>query len=117
MTSVDLVLRILGSVPLDINVLLGASVMSAWHALLDLISVALQSVDRQLTTTEDVRLPDGLESPRPGDIFKLLLRLLMFALGLPTANINASAMPRPDFIRLATSYLKVLVVRGEFAKV
>ena len=111
MNSVDLVLRILNSVPLDINALLGASVTSAWHALLDLLSVALQSIDRHLTTIEDVRLPDELESPRPGDILKLVLRLLKFALGLPTANANTYAMHRPDFIRLATSYFKVLVVR------
>jgi hypothetical protein len=109
--SVDLILRILDSTPYHNITPVNTAVLQARHALLDLLVVALQAVERQISPEEDLQLPDGIQPPQPGDVFQVVLKLLEYTLGLPVMEVTSpAAMPKPDFSRLALSYLRVLMV-------
>ena len=86
------------------------SVLSARHALLDLISVAFQAVERKLTNEDDIQLIAGLDPPQPGDLLAVSIKLLIFTLGLSVIEAPSPASPRPDFGRLAGSLLRVIAV-------
>jgi mediator of RNA polymerase II transcription subunit 12 len=78
--------------------------------LLDLISVALQSIERHLTASEeDSVLPEGIAPPKPGSVLAVVVKLLKFTLGLPLVDSPSPVSPRPDFGRLAGSFLRVIV--------
>lgn len=86
------------------------SVSSARHRLIDLISVALQAVERQLGADNELSVPDGLVPPEVADMFQIVLKLLSFALSVRASEIPSPLTPQPDFTRLIASYLRVLVV-------
>jgi hypothetical protein len=99
----DLVLRIITSstgAPESID--LGNGATSARHRLLDVISVAFQSVERQFD--------EVTEAPSPGSVLRVVLKLLKFTLGLGRSEANMLTTPRADFGKLAMSFLRVLSV-------
>jgi mediator of RNA polymerase II transcription subunit 12 len=107
----DLVLRIITSstgAPELID--LGNGPTAARHRLLDVISLALQSVERQLSSDEEVHVLGDLEPPQPGCLLRIVLKLLKFALGLGRSEANMLTTPRADFGKLATSFLRVISV-------
>lgn len=104
----DLVLRIITSstgAPESIDLETGAT--SARHRLLDVISVALQSVERQLL---DEEVPVLSEPPQPGSLLRVVLKLLKFTLGLGRSEANMLTTPRADFGKLVTSFLRAVSV-------
>lgn len=114
--AIDHLLRILSSASLASSPSTGSSsqaqisdqfVFSARHALLDLLSVALQAVERQLTP--EVGSPIFVEPPKPGDLLEAVIKLLTFTLGIPILDNGLPSTPRPDFGRLASSLLRVIV--------
>jgi mediator of RNA polymerase II transcription subunit 12 len=108
----DLVLRIITSstgAPEYINLAVGAT--AARHRLLDVIAVALQTVERQLTSDEEVHVLADLEPPQAGSLFRIILKLLKFTLGLGKSEANMLTTPRADFGKLAMSFLRVFSVR------
>jgi mediator of RNA polymerase II transcription subunit 12 len=101
----DLVLRIITSstgAPESID--LGNGATGARHRLLDVISVALQSVERQLSDEEIPILSE------PGSLLRVVLKLLKFTLGLGRSEANMLTTPRADFGKLSTSFLRVVSV-------
>ena len=111
--SIDFVLRILHSILRDVVATKAdTTVANARHALLDLLVVALQAIERQMTTEAEPPPPDGLVSARPGELLKTVVQLLTFSLGLPASENLSPATPRPDFGRLAVAYLRVMTVSG-----
>jgi mediator of RNA polymerase II transcription subunit 12 len=106
----DLVLRIITSstgAPESID--LGNGATGARHRLLDVIAVALQSVERQLSD-EEVHVLGDLEPLQPGSLLRVVLKLLKFTLGLGRSEANMLTTPRADFGKLAMSFLRVLAV-------
>jgi len=104
----DLVLRIITSstgAPESID--LGNGATGARHRLLDVISVALQSVERQLS---DEEVPILSEPPQAGSLLRVVLKLLKFTLGLGRSEANMLTTPRADFGKLSTSFLRVVSV-------
>ena len=109
--SIDLMLRVVDSAMRSTTVPWSdMSILTARHALLDLISVALQSIERRLATDDEVSLPPEVQPTKPADMLHAVLRLLRFALTLKVVDSASPAAPKPDFGRLAISYLKVLLV-------
>jgi len=117
--SVDLVLRVLdsanmASVPTTPGGTSETSVLAARHGLLDIISLALQAVERQLTMpTEDlspIAHLEGIIPPNAEDLFGVILKLLKFTLGIPIIETPSLVAPRPDFGRLASSFLRVIAI-------
>ncbi len=100
-----MVLRILDCTPPESTP--DSVVMTARHALLELLAVALQAIERQMIAEEEY--PHGVTPPQPGDVLEVTIKLLKFALGLPAMDVPP-AMPKPDFVRLAISFLRVLAV-------
>jgi mediator of RNA polymerase II transcription subunit 12 len=93
--AIDLLLRILdGSRSANSD----ASLLAARHRLLDLIAVALQAVERQISDDEP--------TTEPGHVLNIVLKLLRFVLGWAVND----APPRPDIGRLAVAYLRVMAV-------
>jgi mediator of RNA polymerase II transcription subunit 12 len=108
----DLVLRIITSstgAPESID--LGNGPTAARHRLLDVISLALQSVERQLSSDEEVHVLGDLEPPQSGSLLRIVLKLLKFTLGLGRSEVNMLTTPRADFGKLAMSFLRVVSVR------
>lgn len=108
---VDLVLRIITSstgAPESIN--LGNGPTGARHRFLDVISIALQTIETQLSANEEVHVLGDLEPPQPGVLLRIVLRLLKFTLGLGRSEVNMLTTPRADFGKLATSFLRVIAV-------
>ena len=107
----DLVLRIITSstgAPESID--LGNGATGARHRLLDVTSVALQSVERQISD-EEVHVLGDLEPPRPGSLLCVVLKLLKFTLGLGRSEANMLTTPRADFGKLAMAFLRLVAVR------
>jgi hypothetical protein len=105
--SVDLLLRILDStLRTPEKVVLDTAVMAARDRLLDLLVVGFRSVERQLASTDDA---GGGGNCQPGDLLRMALKLLRFALGLPRVVVGLN-VPKPDFGNLAVSLLRVVVV-------
>ena len=120
--SVDLVLRVLdsanmASVPTIPGGTSEMSLLAARHDLLDIISFALQAVERQLTLpTEDdspIAHLEGVAAPKAEDLFGVILKLLKFTLGIPVLETSSLVTPRPDFGRLASSFLRVIAIVGK----
>ncbi|WVQ83134.1 hypothetical protein IAT38_005272 [Cryptococcus sp. DSM 104549] len=110
--SIEQLLRILDSTnhtpsqPTSDNAVLGGR-----HKLLDLIALALQSVERHMPV--DVELPLHHEQvvapPQPGYLMKTVMGLLRFALGVATADVLSLTMPKPNFAHLAVCFFKAAV--------
>jgi mediator of RNA polymerase II transcription subunit 12 len=108
--TTDLMLRVLDSASMAPTAATAEhSVLAARHGLLDLISVALQAIERQLTSDDEEPLLEGVVTPKPEDLFAIVLKLLKFTLGLLVAEPSMPAQPRPDFGRLASSFFRVIV--------
>ena len=108
--STDLMLRVLDSASTSLaNEPCDLAVLAARHGLLDLISLALQSVERQLTSDEGEPLLEGVIPPRPDYLLTVLLNLIKFMLGLNIVEPTSLVTPRPDFGRLSGSFLRVLL--------
>jgi len=113
--SVDLLLRVLDSAAASTTGLGEHGFLAARHGLIDIISLGLQAVERHLTTDEESPLPDGVLPPRPMDLFKVLLHLTKFVLGLQVIEAPSLLTPRPDFGRLASAFLRILAVISKTA--
>ncbi|ORY23991.1 hypothetical protein BCR39DRAFT_548068 [Naematelia encephala] len=108
--SLDLMLRILSSGRDDKPVHVDQATFAARHRLIDLISIAMQAVERLVSADADLELPDGISPPQPGELLSVILKVLKFILGMPIMEQPGPAAPRPDFARLTASYFKVLTV-------
>ncbi|ORX33960.1 hypothetical protein BD324DRAFT_186207 [Kockovaella imperatae] len=105
--SIDLLLRVLDSASRTSPLPWGDhAILTARHALLDLISVALQSIERQFASDES-ELP-GDDPPKSSELLHVAFRLLRFSLGLPIVESPNPTLPRPDFGRLATAFARLL---------
>ena len=113
--SVDLLLRVLDSAAASTTGLGDHGFLAARHGLIDIISLGLQAVERNLTSDEDSPLPDGVVPPRPMDLFKVLLHLIKFVLGLQVVEAPSLLTPRPDFGRLTAAFLRILAVISKTA--
>lgn len=104
---VDLVLRIMTSSsgpPETIELETGPT--TARHRLLDVLSLALQAVERQLTADNEMHVE--VDPPQPAALLAIILRLLKFALGLGRSEANMLTAPRADFGKLALTFAKVI---------
>lgn len=106
----DLVLRIMTSSigsPESIDLENGPT--TARHRLLDVISLALQVVERQFNAAEeDMQMePD---TPQPGALLAIIIRVLKFSLGLGRSEVNMLTTPRADFGKLAMTFARVVQV-------
>lgn len=108
-TSIDLVLRILSSCVPSENLELDSNATTARHRLLDVLAITLQSVERQLLL-DNLDLPHGIVPPQPASLFRIVLKLLRFTLGLGRSETSLLTTPRADFGRLAMSFLRVSTV-------
>ncbi|WVQ98147.1 hypothetical protein IAU59_005269 [Kwoniella sp. CBS 9459] len=108
--SVDQVLRILDSTNRQPKqVISDLAVLAARHRLLDLLAVALQATERNLASDSDLMIHHDIPLPQPGDLLKVILNLLKFALGILAADSSSPTMPKPNFPHLATWFLKVIL--------
>lgn len=104
---VDLVLRIMTSStgpPESID--LENAPTAARHRLLDVISLGLQSVERQMAADEES--PIEVDAPQPAALLAIVLRLLKFSLGLGKSEVNMLTTPRADFGKLAMTFARVI---------
>lgn len=109
--AIDLVLTILSSStgPID-KLKVENNVLHARHRLLDMVSVALQSVERQFASrNEQSHVIEAIAPPRFEDAFKVTVKLLKYALGINADRPGVNASPGPDFARLAVAFLRVIV--------
>nr|XP_019005040.1 uncharacterized protein I203_01884 [Kwoniella mangroviensis CBS 8507]OCF68501.1 hypothetical protein I203_01884 [Kwoniella mangroviensis CBS 8507] len=109
--SIQQILRILDSTfhqrssdPINEN-----TILSARHKLLDLLTVALQSIERQLSDNDLVIHHDISTPPQPGELLKMVLDLLKFTLGLLVIESNSPTTPKPNFPNLAVGFFKVML--------
>ena len=111
--AIDLVLTILSNStgPVD-KLKVENNVLHARHRLLDMVSVALQSIERQITSrNEQSHDIEGVTPPRFEDAFKVAVKLLKYSLGIGASDSPASnTSPGPDFARLSVAFLRVVVV-------
>lgn len=104
---IDLVLRIMTSStgpPESIDLENGPT--AARHRLLDVISLALQAVERHLSS--DVELHVEVDAPQPAALLAIIIRLLKFSLGLDRSEVNMLTTPRADFGKLAMTFARVI---------
>ncbi|OXL06191.1 hypothetical protein C348_05673 [Cryptococcus neoformans Gb118] len=110
--SIDQLLRILDSMNnLPSQSVTEASVLNARHKLLDLLALALQTVERNLSTTRDgsdLLLPPGISPPQPSHLLKAVMGLLKFALGSVVSESVSLTAPKPNFPHLAVCFLKAI---------
>ncbi|OCF32517.1 hypothetical protein I316_05697 [Kwoniella heveanensis BCC8398] len=108
--SIDQVLRILDSTNRQPKqVISDHVVLAARHKLLDLLAVALQSTERNISSDQDLMIHHDISPPQPGDFLKVVLNLLKFALGILAADPSSPSMPKPNFPHLAAMFFKVVV--------
>lgn len=113
---IDLVLRIMTSStgpPDSLELETGST--TARHRLLDVISLALQAVERQLSTEEELHVE--VDPPQPAALLAIILRLLKFTLGLGRSEANMLTAPRADFGKLAITFAKVIQALPEGVRV
>lgn len=104
---VDLVLRIMSSSSGPPETLdLEAGPTTARHRLLNVMFLALQAVERQLATDEDLHVE--VDPPQPAVLLAIIIRTLKFTLGLGRSETSTIAAPRADFGKLVMSFVKVL---------
>nr|KIR49643.1 hypothetical protein I312_00731 [Cryptococcus bacillisporus CA1280] len=110
--SIDQLLRILDSMNnMPSQSVTEASVLNARHKLLDLLALALQTVERNLSTTRDgseLLLPPGISPPQPSHLLKAVMGLLKFTLGSVGSENGSLTAPKPNFPHLAVCFLKVI---------
>lgn len=110
--TIDLVLRILSS-PTQIEFTdqtAMQSLLAARHRLIDLISVALQAIERQVAGEDEVPDEQQHAASDPAESLSIAIKLLKFILGLPIVEPSSAITPRPDMARLAASFLRVATV-------
>ena len=111
--SLEYVLRILHNTPReDLLRIADPAVSAARHGLLDLLAVSFQAIERQfiLRSNEDLQLLEGLDTPSPWQIFAIALEVLKFCLGVALPEGVSPTAPKSDFVRLATTFLRLIVV-------
>lgn len=112
--SIDQLLRILDSMNnLPSQSVTEPSVLNARHKLLDLLALALQTVERNLSTTRDgsdLLLPPGISPPQPSHLLKAVMGLLKFTLGSVVSESVSLTAPKPNFPHLAVCFLKAIFV-------
>ena len=104
---VDLVLRIMTSStgpPESIDLENGPT--AARHRLLDVISLALQAVERHISADEEMSIE--VDAPQPAVLLAIVIRLLKFSLGLGRSEVNMLTTPRADFGKLAMTFARVI---------
>lgn len=110
--SIDQLLRILDSMNnLPSQSVTEPSVLNARHKLLDLLALALQTVERNLSTTRDgsdLLLPPGISPPQPSHLLKAVMGLLKFTLGSVVSESVSLTAPKPNFPHLAVCFLKAI---------
>ncbi|KAK8847487.1 hypothetical protein IAR55_005345 [Kwoniella newhampshirensis] len=113
--SIEQVLRILDSTNQHSSLPVSDhSVLGARHNLLDLLALALQSVERQMSTDSEMVLHHEISPPQPDHLLRLVLSLLRFTLGIATADTMSPTMPKPNFPHLALCYFRTVMVCHEY---
>ncbi|WVR04690.1 hypothetical protein IAU60_001701 [Kwoniella sp. DSM 27419] len=108
--SIDQVLRILHSTYRQPAALVSDhALLGARHRLLDLLGVALQSIERRMSSEVDLLIHHELSPPQPGDLLKVVFSLLRFSLGVLTTDSSSPTTPKPNFPNLAVSFFKVIL--------
>nr|XP_018265377.1 uncharacterized protein I303_01743 [Kwoniella dejecticola CBS 10117]OBR87535.1 hypothetical protein I303_01743 [Kwoniella dejecticola CBS 10117] len=106
--SIEQILRILHSTFNTSDSLSDSSILNARHKLLDLLTVALQSIDRGLSDT-DLVIHHDISPPQPGDLLRVVLTLLRFVLGLSVIDNASPTAPKPNFPNLAVWFFKIML--------
>ncbi|WVF69703.1 hypothetical protein IAT40_004482 [Kwoniella sp. CBS 6097] len=108
--SIDQVLRILDSTYRQPNQIINDhAVLTARHRLLDLLAVALQTAERNISSDSDLMIHHEISPPQSGDLLKIIINLLKFALGILAADSPSPTMPKPNFPHLAAGFFKVML--------
>lgn len=105
--SVNLMLRVMGSVGKQDKI--DAPTAVARDRLLGLLGVGFQSLERRVVGEDDVQLLAGAKPAEPGEVLKVALKLLRFALAVPNQEMITPSQPKPDYAGLAVSYLHLAV--------
>nr|XP_019008399.1 uncharacterized protein I206_06958 [Kwoniella pini CBS 10737]OCF47180.1 hypothetical protein I206_06958 [Kwoniella pini CBS 10737] len=106
--SIEQILRILHSTYNTPQCIADAAILNARHRLLDLLTVALQSIDRGLSDTE-LEIHQDISPPQPGDLLRIVMTLLRFVLGLSVIDNGSPTAPKPNFPNLAIWFFKVML--------
>jgi hypothetical protein len=110
--AIDLLLRVLHNAFPNTTkraIQAGSLMHTTHHALIDLLAVALQSAERLLSDdATSPCLPGSAQPIQPEVMLHVLVKMLRFVLGLGGEAIGGSV--KPDYVRLAVSYLRVLSV-------
>lgn len=106
--AVDQVLRVIRSAGRQER--LEVATAAARDRLFNLLTVAFQSIERQVTSEDDVQLLPGAKPAEPGSVLQVVFKLLRFALALPSQDTIVTAAPRPDYAQLDTAFLHLAVV-------
>lgn len=105
--AVDMVLRVINSAGKQEK--LEPATAAARDRLLNLLSVAFQSLERQMTPEEDVQILLGTTPIQPGDMLKVVLKLLRFTLSIPATEVVVPVSPKPDYALLTVAFLHLAV--------
>ncbi|ODO08687.1 hypothetical protein L198_00420 [Cryptococcus wingfieldii CBS 7118] len=91
--------------------LLDPSIHSSRHKLLDLLALALQSVERHFSTDWEQSLPHGISPPQPGTLLKVVVELLKFTLGTMAGDGSAGGMGvvGPNFGHLSVCFFRAVM--------
>lgn len=105
--AVDMVLRVISSAGRQER--LDPATAAARDRLFNLLSVAFQSIERQMTPDEDEQILLGTKPIQPGDMLQVVLQLLRFTLSIPSTEVLIPASPKPDYSQLAVAFLHLAV--------
>jgi mediator of RNA polymerase II transcription subunit 12 len=108
---VDLVLRVIGSVGRQDKT--EPAPAAARDRLLNLLTITFQSIERRVTSEDELQLLPGAKPAESGDILKVAIKLLRFVLRVPPAEGNVPLQPaqgKPDYAVLVTAFLHLSVV-------
>ncbi|TXT13184.1 hypothetical protein VHUM_01585 [Vanrija humicola] len=105
--AIDLVLRVIGSATRQER--LDPTTTAARDRLFSLLTVAFQSLERRISPEEEMQLLPGAKPADPGDVLKVVLRLLRFVLAVPPAETQLPTAPKPDYAALAVAVLHLAV--------
>lgn len=115
--SVDLVLRVIGSVGQKERA--ESATAAARDRLFQLLTIAFQSIERRVSVSSDEEvqlLPGAPKPPEPGDILKVALKLLRFNLAIPSPETHIPSQPKTDCAQLTIAFLHLVVALGTRAQ-
>ncbi|WVQ75963.1 hypothetical protein IAR50_005599 [Cryptococcus sp. DSM 104548] len=114
---IDQLLRLLHSTTSSLSTsgsaqsLLDPTIHSSRHKLLDLLALALKTVERHFSADWEQTLPHGIIPPQPGTLLKIVVELLKFTLGTVAGDGSAGGMGmvRPNFGHLSVCFFKAVM--------